>query len=342
MKKTFLWISIVSCTLLIYSFSLAGAAGVKFAKEPKYKVNFGHGQPEVDPFHIGALRFQEVCAFLSEGELQINIYPSSQLGSEQEQFKACQMGTQDMALGAINNAAPFWSPLNVFIMPYLFRNSEHVWNVADGPVGKALKKKMLEATGLRTVAFFEAGWRSLSNSKRPVSTPGDLKGILFRVPKNPVMLETTKAMGADAIPMAWSETFNALKQGVVDGGDLPPGATLSCKFYEARQKYYSLTKHFYAYGIVLMSDKKYQSFPPHIQKAIDQAGREAEIYQRAYSVRYTEGALAALEAHGMKVNDIPDRTPFVKAVQPVWEKFTKEIPEVKYWGDKIKAVPSLR
>jgi len=313
-----------------------------FAKKPKYILNFGHAVPEDHPYHIGAVRFKEACAFLSDGELQIDIFPNFQLGSEQDQYKATQMGTQDISLGAINNAAPFWPPFNVFIMPYLFRNLEHAWNVADGPVGADLKKKFLEQTGMRTIALFDLGFRSLSNSKRPITKPEDLKGVLFRVPKNPVMVETTKAMGAEAIPMAWSETFNALKQGVVDGQDTPPAVTLSMKFYEARQKFYSLTEHFYAYAITLMNEKKYQSLPPHIQKIVDQASREAELYQRGYSVHYMENSLTALEAHGMKVNDIPDRSAFVKAVEPVWEKFTKEIPEVKFWGDKIRAVPTVR
>ena len=252
------------------------------------------------------------------------------------------MGTQDIALGAINNAAPFWPPFNVFIMPYLFKSYEHAWNVADGPVGTELKEAFLKNTGLRTVALFDLGFRSLSNSKRPITKPEDLKGVLFRVPQNPVMLDTTKAMGAEAIAMAWSETFNALKQGVVDGQDTPPGVTLAMKFHEARQKYYSLTKHFYAYAIVLMNEKKYQSLPPHIKKAFDQAARESELYQRGYSVRYEAGALETLNALGMKVNDIPDRSAFVKAVEPVWAKFSKDIPDVKTWGDKIRAVPTMR
>ncbi|MBW2146989.1 MAG: TRAP transporter substrate-binding protein [Deltaproteobacteria bacterium] len=341
MKKRFFWISLVSCALLVVSYSLAGPAWAGFAKKPKYILNFGHCVPEDHPYHIGAVRFQEAAAARSDGELKIEIFPNFQLGSEQEQYKACQMGTQDIALGAINNAAPFWPPFNVFIMPYLFRSLEHAWAVADGPVGKELKEKFLKNTGLRTIALFDLGFRSLSNSKRPITKPADLKGVLFRVPKNPVMVETTKAMGADAIPMAWSEVFNALKQGVVDGQDTPPAVTLSMKFYEARQKYYSLTKHFYAYAITLMSEKKYQSLPPHIQKALDLAARDAELYQRGYSVRFTEGSIAALEAHGMKVNDIPDRSAFVKAVEPVWAKFTKEIPEVKVFGDKIRAVPTV-
>ena len=342
MKKKFFSVTCVFCMFLVLTFVLADPATAGYPKKGKHILKLGHAVPEDHPYHIGAIRFKEAAAFYSNGELQIHLFPNFQLGSEQDQYKAVQMGTQDISIGAINNAGPFWPPFNVFIMPYLFRSFEHAWNVADGPVGEELKKKFMEKTGMRTIALFDLGFRSLSNSKRPIQKPADLIKVLFRVPKNPVMVETTRAMGAEAIPMAWDETFNALKQGVVDGQDTPPGVTLAMKFYEARQKYYSLTKHFYAYAIVLMNEKKYQSLPPDIQKALDRAIREAELYQRGYSVRYDEGATAALEARGMKVNDIPDRTPFVQAVQPVWEKFTKELPDVKFWGDKIKEVPSLR
>jgi tripartite ATP-independent transporter DctP family solute receptor len=342
MKKGVIWFAVVFSVFLFFSYAMTGSVSAKFPKQPKYTLKLGHCVPEDHPYHIGAVRFKEAAAFYSGGELKIDLFPNFQLGSEQEQYKAVQMGTEDISIGAINNAAPFWPPFNVFIMPYLFKSFEHAWNVADGPVGADLKKAFLEKTGMRTIALFDLGFRSLSNCKRPIHKPEDLKGILFRVPKNPVMVETTRAMGAEAIPMAWSETFNALKQGVVCGQDTPPGVTLAMKFYEARQKYYSLTKHFYAYAIVLMNEKKYQSLPASIRNALDKAIREAELYQRGYSVRYAEGALAALDRHGMKVNDIRDRTPFVKAVEPVWEKFSKDVPGLKSWGDKIKAVPSFR
>ena len=342
MKKKFFFLFIGVCFSFSVLLSFGDSMASGFPKKPKFTLKLGHCVPEDHPYHIGAVRFKEAAAFYSDGELRIDIFPNFQLGDEQDQNKAVQMGTQDIAIGAINNAAPFWPPFNVFIMPYLFRSFEHAWNVADGPVGAELKKAFLEKTGMRTIALFDLGFRSLSNSKRPIHKPEDLKKILFRVPKNPVMVESTRAMGAEAIPMAWDETFNALKQGVVDGQDTPPGVTLSMKFYEARQKYYSLTKHFYAYAIVLMNEKKYQSLPPEIRMALDKSIRDAELYQRGYSVRYDEGALAALEANGMKVNDIKDRTPFVKAVEPVWEKFSKDIPDLKTWGDKIKKVPSFQ
>lgn len=318
---------------------LGGVAKADFAKETKYTLKFGHGLPPDNPYHIGALRFAELCQVYSRGELEVKVYPSMQLGSEQEQFKACQMGTQDIALGAINNAAPFYPPWNVFIMPYAFRSNAHAFNVADGEVGKELKEKYLKATGLRTVSLYHLGFRSLGNSKRAIFKPEDLKGVLFRVPKNPVMIDTTKAMGADVIAMAWSEVFNALKQGVVDGHDVPPGISLSMKFYDAGEKYYSLTKHFYAYACVLMSERNFQKLPPHLQDVVMKAGKEAENYQRWVSTQNTARALDGLRKHGVKVNEVDDLNAFRVLVKPVWEKFGKKIPEIPYWLDKIAAVP---
>lgn len=339
--KRIVWLRILICALIVVALSMSAPAWAGYAKKPKYRLTLGHCLTEDHSYHKGALYFAEKCALYSNGELKIDIYPNFQLGSEQEQYKAVQMGTQDIAIGAVNNAAPFWPPLNVFIMPYLFRSYEHAFNAVDGPAGAELKEAFRKATGFRSLAFFNVGFRSLGNSKRPIHKPSDLKGILFRVPKNPVMVATTKAMGADAIPMAWSETFNALKQGVVDGHDVPATVCLSMKFHEANQKYYSLTRHFFLFATMLMNDKKYQSLPPHIQRAIDRAAKEAEQYQRGYERRATIAALEQMKAVGVKINDIPDKTPFVKAVQPVWEMVYKKIPEVKYWAEKIRAVPTL-
>jgi len=335
--KSFIVVSIIlSVTVLVL---FGGIAQAEFAKKTKYTLKYGHGLPPESAYHEGAVRFAELCEVYSRGELEVKIYPSMQLGSEQEQFKACQIGTQDLALGAINNAAPFYPPWNVFIMPYAFRSNEHAFNVADGVVGKELKEKYLKATGLRTVSLFHLGFRSLGNSKRAIFKPEDLKGVLFRVPKNPVMIDTTKAMGADVIAMAWSEVFNALKQGVVDGHDVPPGISLSMKFYDAGEKYYSLTKHFYAFASVLMCEKSFQKLPKHLQDVVMRAGKEAADYQRWVSLLGTTAALKAMEGHGVKINDVDDMNAFRVLVKPVWAKFGKKIPEIPYWLDKIAAVP---
>ncbi|MCK4785725.1 MAG: TRAP transporter substrate-binding protein [Desulfobacteraceae bacterium] len=341
MNKSYLKISIVFAIVVsITAFGLfSGIAQAGFVKDTKYTLKFGHCLPPDNPYHIGAIRFAELCKVYSKGELETKVYPSFQLGSEQEQFKACQMGTQDISLGAINNAAPFWPPLNVFIMPYAFRSNEHAFNVADGSVGKELKEKFLKATNLRMISLYHLGFRSFGNSKRAIYKPEDLKGVLFRVPKNPVMIDTTKALGADVIAMAWSEVFNALKQGVVDGHDVPPGISLSMKFYDAGEKYYSFTKHFYAFACVLMSEKRFQKLPKHIQDIIIRAGKEAEDYQRWVSIQNTLKAIKGLQEHGVKVNEVDDMKAFRILVKPVWSKYSTKPPEIKYWLDKISAVP---
>ena len=319
-------------------FIFSGTAQADFAKGKKYSLTFGHGLTTDNPYHLGAVRFSELCEIYSRGEIRIKVFPSSQLGSEQAMFKATQLGTQDIALGAINNLAPFWPPMNVFIMPYAFRSNEHAFNVVDGPVGKELREKFLKASGLRIISMYHLGFRSLGNSKRAIYEPKDLDGILFRVPKNPVMLDTTKALGADTIAMAWSEVFNALKQGVVDGHDVPPGISLSMKFYDAGEKYYSLTKHFYAFASVVMSERVFQKLPKHVQEIITRSAQESEKYQRWVSLQNTAKAIGGLEKHGVKVNEVNNPESFQKLVKPVWTKYSKKIPEIKYWLDKIQTV----
>jgi len=325
MRKTIASLTIVTifCAVFLLNWT-SHCDGAEWVKNTKHTLRIGHCVSERFAYHLGCLRFAELAKVYTRGQVEIKIYPNFQLGSEQVQNKNVQIGTQDMALTAINNAAPWYPPLDIFIQPYIFADREHAFKVADGPIGSGLKEKFRKASGMRILALFEYGWRCVANNKRPIRKVKDFDGILIRVPKNPVMIDTFNALGAQATPIAWGETFNALQQGVVDAFDGTAPVILDLKFYEVI-KYFSLTNHFYGFASIQMNEKKFQSLSNPIQEAILRAAREAEIYQRWVSAMQHLTAADAMMKKGVNVNKIEDLGPFRSKVEKVWNKYESKI-----------------
>lgn len=298
--------------------------GADSIKKPKYTLRLGHCVSDRHAYHLGSVRLADLVKEYTKGEAEIKIYPNFQLGSEEVQNKSVQMGTQDMSLTAINNIAPWYAPLDIFMQPYIFRNREHAFKVADGPIGKGLKAEFIKASGMRLLTFFEYGWRCIGNNIRPINKVEDFKGILVRVPKNAVMIDTYNALGAQATPIAWGETFNSLQQGVVDGFEGTPPIILDLKFYEVI-KYFSLTNTFYGFANIMINEKKFRGLPQPVQDAILRAAKAADIYQRELSIKQHDDARDEMTKKGVKVNDIDDLGPFRQRVEKVWKKYEPQI-----------------
>jgi len=324
MKKD-IWLLTVIVFFVTVSLTFTSyCIGADATKKPKYTLRLGHCVSDRHAYHLGSVRLAELVKEYTGGEAEIKIYPNFQLGTEQVQNKNVQMGTQDMSLGAINNLAPWYAPLNIFMQPYIFRDREHAFKVADGSVGQSLREGFIKATGMRLVTFFEYGWRCIANNKRPINKVDDFKGILVRVPKNAVMIDTYNALGAQATPIAWGETFNALQQGVVDGFEGTPPIVLDLKFYEVI-KYLSLSNTFYGFSNIVINEKTFQKLPQSVQDAILRAAKEAENYQRELSIKQHNDAGSELNKKGVIVNNIDDLNPFRQKVQKVWTKYESQI-----------------
>ena len=171
---------------------------VPYIKDTKQTLRLAHGLTTGSPYDMGANRFAELVEMYTRGEIRVKILPSAQLGKEQDTAKDVQLGTLDMTLVAINNASMWYKPLDIFIMPFIFRNREHANAVIRGPVGEELFENYRNASGNRILSVFEWGDRAIFNNKRSISHPDDMKGIKIRVPKNAVMVDTYNAFGATA------------------------------------------------------------------------------------------------------------------------------------------------
>lgn len=285
-------------------------------------VKFGIGPPIDDPEGLGATRFAELVAKKTDGRVKVQVFPLSQLGAQRELVEGLRLGTVEMTMVSVGFLSAYDPFLNIFELPYLYKDHFHSYRVFDGPVGNDVKKR-IERGDFKVLAFWEAGVRHLTNSRRPVKTPEDLKGLKIRVPQAKVSMDALTAMGATPVAMAFPELYSALQQRVVDGQENPYTMPWGFKLYEV-QKYLSKTGHQLMTHTVLFSKKIWDKLPGDIQAKIVEAANEAKDYERE-QVRTAEEKLKGqlVEKGGLVFNEV-DQDAFRKAVEPLYEKYVKE------------------
>ncbi|MEX0730821.1 MAG: TRAP transporter substrate-binding protein [Aquisalimonadaceae bacterium] len=307
---------------------------VPYVKEATKTARLAHGVTEQMAYHTGAERFAELVEAYTQGAVKVDIYPNAQLGLEQDTAKDTQLGVLEMTLVAINNASMWYPPLDVTILPFMFRDREHVNAVVNGPVGKDLFEEYHKASGMRIISVMEWGDRGVLNSKRSIEEPSDFEGIKIRLPKNSVMLDTYNALGANPTAIDWGELYGALQQGVADGLEGPPHGMVDMKFTDFL-KFYSYVPVFHGLAVVLVNDDWFNALTPAQQEGVLRAGREAGDYQRWVSAKAHVGGLGQMAELGVTVNAPENLDAFMTAVEPVWDKYRDDI------GDEwIKRVES--
>ncbi len=280
-------------------------------------------------------KFAEELEARTGGKYKVQMFHNGQLGSEQDTVNDAAMGLLDFSVLAINNITPFSPTVGVFTLPYMILSLEDAVKLTQGPVGEELVENTIRDAGVRIVAWSYAGFRVLSNSKKPVTTLEDLGDLVIRVPKNEIMIETYNSWGNNPTPMAWSETFTALQQGVVDGQDTPYITIHAMKFYEV-QKYITEIRYLFLLEPIVISEGVFQELDPDVQKAILEAGQAATEYSAQY-LADTEAALKAdLEARGIEiVHPANDEKEWIEAATTqVWPQFYESVGGV----DKVNAI----
>ena len=318
---------------LVSSTAFAQEIRVPYIKDTVKTLRLAHGLPAGSPYDKGAHRFAELVEMYTRGAVKVKIFPSAQLGKEQDTAKDVQLGTLDTTLVAIKNSSMWYKPLDIFIMPFIFRDREHANAVIEGPVGKELFENYRKASGNRILSIFEWGDRAIFNNKRPVNHPDDMKGIKIRVPKNAVMVDTYNAFGATATAIDWGELYSALQQGLADGLEGPPQGMIDMKFTDFL-KYYSYINVYYGTAVIIINDKLLQGLSPESQAGIIRAGQEAGTYQRWISTVSHLNGLSKMKELGVKVNVVKDRQAFIDRVKPLWAKYRKIVGDE--WFDKVQ------
>lgn len=285
-------------------------------------MNLGWGTPLDSNNGVFAKKFAELVDSYTDGEVEVKLRPSGQISSEDDAFKALQLGTVDGYLISQNNISPHFGLMDVFVLPYVFRSRDHAVAVLDGEVGAFIKQELLERTGVHLLSFNNVEYRDLYNSVRPIESFEDFGGLKYRVPKNEVMIATFRAFGAEPVPLAWSETPTALQTGTIDGGDNGTSVILDMKFYEFAD-HLAILEHFSGFTPLLVSDRFMSGLSDEQAEAVRRAALEAQAHQRAVMNDQIDKVREALAGHGMRVT-YPDKSKFIEAAQGVQDSFATE------------------
>ncbi|MBR0565442.1 TRAP transporter substrate-binding protein [Azoarcus sp. L1K30] len=270
--------------------------------------------------------FKTVFEQKTGGKHKVDLFPNGQLGDEQNTVNNAALGTLDFSVLAINNVTPFSPSVGVLTLPYVIQSAEDAKKLTLGEIGKELTENTVRDAGVRIVGWAYSGFRVLTNSKKPVTNVADLKGMVIRVPKNEIMIATYQAWGINPTPMAWSETFTALQQRVVDGQDNPYITVSAMKFNEV-QKYITNIRYIFSLEPLIVSESVFQEQKPDVQKAILEAGREATEHSFKYLLETEDKIRKDLVAKGMQISDAANgEKEFIdKATTTVWPKFYASI-----------------
>src|SRR5262245_15728261 len=256
----------------------------------------------------------------TNGRLSIQMYPSMQLGGEKEMIEQAQVGALQIARISVGAMGPVVDELNVFNLPFIFRDEAHMRKVIDGPIGAELLEKISTnpKTGLIALGWMDAGTRNVYSNK-PVTKPADLKGMKVRMMGNPLFVETMNAMGGTGVAMGFNELYSALQTGVVDGAENNPPTVLAQNHYQV-SKVYSLTGHLIIPEIFVFSKRTWDSLSPADQAMLKKLSREAQMEQRQLWDAYTAEAVVKLKANGVQFVDA-DKKAFFVATQPIRDKY---------------------
>ena len=284
-------------------------------------IRWGHLQNKDHPVSAGANKFGQVVEQKSGGRIKFREFPSSSLGSETQQQSALQGGTQEMMSASTTTLVGIVPEFGVLDFPFLFANEREADALLDGPIGRRLLDRLPEHR-LVALAYWENGFRNVTNSKRPITRMEDLAGLKIRVMQNPVYLEAFKTVHANPVPMAFGELFTALETKTVDAQENPYSIILGNKFDEV-QKYLSITRHSYNAFIVLMSKQFWDRLSLAERQIMLDAAAEARSYERQVARAAADRDLAALKAKGMEVNELSpaEVARMRELLKPVSEKF---------------------
>lgn len=305
---------------------VAGAQSeADFSEIEPIELRLAHVVNEQDGFHIAAEKFETLVEERTDGAVSVEIFPNAQLGDERTLLESMQIGTVDMGVITNGPVANFVEEIAVFELPFLFPSREAAYEVLDGPVGQDLLDE-LERVNLKGLAYAERGFRNLTNSRGPVTEPSDLDGLKLRVMENPVYVDTFRELGANAVPMAWTEALTAMQQGTIDGQENPVNVIHSFELNET-QTHMTLSRHTYAPAIFVMGMPVWSELPEPVQGVIEAAAQEAAEHEREVNEEMEAEQLAELKASGMEVVEDPDLEAFRGAVDPVYDQYSERFGE---------------
>ncbi|MDN3544576.1 MAG: TRAP transporter substrate-binding protein [Roseateles asaccharophilus] len=288
---------------LLAAVALAALAPLAQAQDIKPRlIRFGYGLAEASNQGRAVKVFAEQVEKLSGGKMKVRAIGGAALGPDTQMQQALIGGAQEMMVGSTATLVGITKEMALWDTPFLINNTKEADALLDGPVGEKIKAK-LEDKGLVGLVYWENGFRNLTNNKRPVAKLEDLEGIKLRVMQNNVFLDSFKTLGANAVPLPYSELFTALETKAVDGQENPYNTILSAKFYEV-QKYLTVTNHVYAPWIVTVSKKFWDGLSKDERAVLQKAAVVSRDFERKDTREEAARALADLKAKGMQITEL--------------------------------------
>ncbi len=323
---------------LIYLMLLLGNGTIFFSCQEfsrTKRLKLAHGLDITHPVHQGMVFMAEKLAEKSDGQMQIDIYPSQQLGTERQCLELLQIGSLDITKvsGAVlENFAP---KAKVLSLPYIFRSREHAYRVQDSPVGRELLLQS-ERYWLRGLAYFDAGQRSFYTKDRPVHRPEDLQGLKIRVQESITAMELVRQLGGSPTPISWGEIYTSLQQGVVDGAENNPPSFYTSRHYEVC-KYYSLSEHTAVPDVLIIGTTTWNQLTPQQQEWLQAAADEAVVHQRQLWQAAEAEAFREVTKAGVEIIR-PEKSSFAEKTKAILENYSDQ-PEMYDLIQRIQAVP---
>jgi tripartite ATP-independent transporter DctP family solute receptor len=311
-------------TKIIKALAIAGAifaSGSAIAQEAR----LGYVPIEAHPVGQGSIRFAELVAEKTAGRVKIQTFGSGVLGNEPQMQSSLQAGFLDVMVGPTSNLVGTIPEFLIFDLPFFYQDFAAVDAVTGGPVGTALFEK-LETMGIKGLAYWDNGFRHMTNALRPINTVDDMAGLKIRVIPNPLFISTFEALGTNPVPLPYPELYTALESRAVDAQETPVGLIYASKFYEV-QKHLTLTGHVYTPYVLLASKSWFDGLSAEDQALVMEAAQESAEYQRGLSRNDAERLTGLLQEEGMEVSRLPDEemAKLRERVAPVVTQFTETI-----------------
>jgi tripartite ATP-independent transporter DctP family solute receptor len=280
------------------------------------------GYPTVE----AVVRMGKKLSDATNGRISIQMYPSMQLGGEKEMIEQAQVGALAIARVSVGPMGPIVPEFNVFNLPFMFRDAAHMEKVIDGPIGDELLAKLSDhpTANLIGLCWMNAGTRHVYNSKKPIRSVEDLKGLKIRMMGNPVFVDTMNALGGNGVSMGFDQLVNAMQTGVVDGAENNEPTYATGQHYRYA-KYYSLTGHLMIPEVLVFSKRVFASLGKDDQDLIRRLARDAQFEERTLWYEMEKKSIAQMKEAGVEITDIADRKPFQTAVKPVWDKYGMQL-----------------
>ncbi|MDR7378924.1 tripartite ATP-independent transporter DctP family solute receptor [Rhodoferax ferrireducens] len=306
---------------------LAALTGPVAAQIKEHVFKVGIGLSDDHPQALAVKYFGEQLMAKSGGKMNAKLFASGSLGNDVSMTSALRGGTLEMTVPDSSTLVSLIKPFGVLNLPLTFNTEQEADAVLDGPFGQKLLAKLPEK-GLIGLGYWENGFRHVTNSRRPITKADDIAGLKLRVIQNQLFLDTFSALGANATPMPFTELYSAMESSAVDGQENPPATILASKFFEV-QKHLVLSRHMYSAWVLLMSKKTWDGLNAQEQKIVQDAAREATLYERKTIRAFSEKAVGELKKAGMQVTELPaaEQAKMRTKLQPVLAKFSKEFGE---------------